>query len=209
MNAKEYVKNVLVTEATDFNAIRARLDERNLRMMHACAGISSEISEIIMVSDKYQAGRHTGKELDRVNLMEEISDVLWYCGIAADCLNAVEEIMESSTLAQESVLTHDGDLDDRIAAFVSCAAFFSGELVDKAIKKYVLYGKVFDAKPLIECLRQIHLNCESLLQSTGYTIEQARERNIEKLKARYGDKFTEAAALERNLEAERQILEKK
>jgi hypothetical protein len=41
------------------------------------------------------------------------------------------------------------------------------------------------------------------------TSSEARERNIEKLRARYGDKFTEAAALERNLAAERAILEQK
>jgi uncharacterized protein YabN with tetrapyrrole methylase and pyrophosphatase domain len=39
------------------------------------------------------------------------------------------------------------------------------------------------------------------------SFEDVMERNIAKLKARYGDKFTEHAATNRNLEEERRILE--
>jgi len=42
---------------------------------------------------------------------------------------------------------------------------------------------------------------------SGLTISEARDRNISKLKARYGEKFTETAALNRDLETERKILE--
>ena len=43
----------------------------------------------------------------------------------------------------------------------------------------------------------------------GFTFEEIMEKNIEKLKARYGDKFTEKSALNRDLEQERKTLEDK
>jgi mRNA-degrading endonuclease RelE of RelBE toxin-antitoxin system len=40
-------------------------------------------------------------------------------------------------------------------------------------------------------------------------IHKSFDINIEKLKERYGDKFSSEMAINRNLDAERQILEKK
>ena len=47
-----------------------------------------------------------------------------------------------------------------------------------------------------------------IIQLEGFNIEDIHERNISKLKARYGEKFTSESALNRNLEKEREILEK-
>jgi hypothetical protein len=41
----------------------------------------------------------------------------------------------------------------------------------------------------------------------GWNMEDILDTNIAKLEARYPEKFTEEAALNRNLEAEREILE--
>ena len=45
-------------------------------------------------------------------------------------------------------------------------------------------------------------------RGAGFTFEQAKTANIAKLVKRYGDKFTDFAALNRDLDGERQILEK-
>lgn len=82
-----------------------------------------------------------------------------------------------------------------------------GELQD-AIKKYIAYGKQVDAVNIKEELGDILWYHARLLDLFGFTYEEVMERNIEKLKARYGDKFTEHAALNRDLTKEREVLEK-
>jgi NTP pyrophosphatase (non-canonical NTP hydrolase) len=205
MNSQEYVKNVLVTEARDFSPVIARMGEiKNVRLIHACAGIPSELAEVIEVNRRFES---TGS-IDRVNLMEEISDILWYLGIASDAIGQVDFVSGRSPFAA-IVVPSDFDLSDHITIFVNEIATEAGELVDKVVKKSIFYGKVVEDDSIAQHLRTIHQWCVSLLEDTGYTVEHAREINIAKLKKRYGEKFTEAAALDRNLDAERKILEGK
>lgn len=83
-----------------------------------------------------------------------------------------------------------------------------GELQD-ALKKAIFYGKPLDRVNMAEELGDVFWYMAILSDTLGVPFEQIMEKNIAKLKARYGDKFTETAALERNLAAEREILEKK
>jgi NTP pyrophosphatase (non-canonical NTP hydrolase) len=125
MNTKEYVKNVLVTEARDFTAVKERMqDTGTVRLMHAMIGMCTESGEI---QDQLKKAIFYGKPLDRTNLVEELGDLMWYVGVMCSELNV--------------------DLDE------------------------------------------------------------VMEKNIAKLKKRYGDKFTEAAALNRDLDSERKVLE--
>lgn len=82
----------------------------------------------------------------------------------------------------------------------------SAELMD-ALKKHLMYGKELDIVNLKEEAADCMWYLAILADTLGFSFEEVQERNIAKLKARYGDKFTEKAALERNLEVERKILE--
>lgn len=204
MDAKTYVKNVLVTEARDFSPVQQRLMEiRNIRLIHASAGITSEIAELIALSNK----SFGTKSLDRVNLLEECGDILWYVGVACDALNCIDVVTAPINVVDR--IEWDDDLNDSLYNTSSALSLNAGEFADFAIKKFVFYGKPFNDQPLIDRLTKVHTLVETILQEAGFTVEQARERNIAKLKVRYNDKFTEAAALERNLEEERKILENK
>lgn len=126
MNATEYVKNAVITEARDFGPVQERMQNVGLiRLIHGAIGLCTETGEI---QDALKKHYFYGKPLDRVNLAEELGDVMWYIAILCDEL--------------------------------------------------------------------------------GVSLESVMEKNIAKLKARYGEKFTEAAALNRNLAVEREILEK-
>ena len=82
----------------------------------------------------------------------------------------------------------------------------ANELVDQ-MKKVIFYGKELDVTNFIEevgdALWYLAVACDEL----GVSFEEVMELNINKLKARYGNKFTEDAALNRDLETERKILE--
>ena len=81
-----------------------------------------------------------------------------------------------------------------------------GELAD-ALKKHIIYGKALDLVNVIEENGDL-LWYESLgVSAVKGHLEDAMEKNISKLKQRYGDKFSEHAALNRNLVAERKTLE--
>lgn len=84
----------------------------------------------------------------------------------------------------------------------------AGEIQDQ-LKKAIFYGKPLDKVNLEEELGDLFWYIAIMSDALGVPFENIMEKNIAKLKARYGDKFTETAALERNLEAEREILEKK
>jgi NTP pyrophosphatase (non-canonical NTP hydrolase) len=82
----------------------------------------------------------------------------------------------------------------------------SAELMDM-LKKHILYGKTFDLvnvkEEAADCLWYIAL----ALDACGFTLEEAMESNIQKLRVRYPVKFTEEQALVRDLDAERKSLE--
>lgn len=82
----------------------------------------------------------------------------------------------------------------------------AGELLD-ALKKHIFYGKALDQTNLFEEVGDLLWYMAIMADELGFSFEKAMEKNIEKLKARYGDKFSESAALHRNLAKETQILE--
>lgn len=106
---------------------------------------------------------------------------------------------------------HDGRLidlgstDARVlhAAIGVCTEV--GELQD-ALKKDFIYGKPFDHTNLVEEFGDILWYVAIGLNGLGVTLEEAMEKNIAKLRARYGEKFTSEKALERDLEKEREAL---
>jgi len=80
------------------------------------------------------------------------------------------------------------------------------ELQD-AIKKYLIYGKSLDRVNAIEELGDIMWYVGCAIDALETTMEEVLQRNHDKLKARYGDRFTHYAALNRNLIKEREVLE--
>lgn len=82
----------------------------------------------------------------------------------------------------------------------------AAEIAD-ALKKHIYYGKPLDKVNLAEEIGDQMWYCAIVARELGLTFEQIQETNIQKLKARYGEKFTEEAAVNRNLDKEREILE--
>lgn len=82
----------------------------------------------------------------------------------------------------------------------------TGEFMDM-LKKHILYGRTIDNVNLEEELGDLQwyvaLAIDELQTSFGFIFET----NIKKLRARYPDRFSEFNANNRDLEAERKILE--
>lgn len=74
-----YIRNCVKTESNDFEKMRNRLSDGNLRLLHSSIGLTTEVGEF---ADSIKKHIFYGRNLDRVNLMEELGDVLWYVSIA-------------------------------------------------------------------------------------------------------------------------------
>jgi NTP pyrophosphatase (non-canonical NTP hydrolase) len=84
----------------------------------------------------------------------------------------------------------------------------AAEILD-ALKKHLIYGKPLDLVNLMEETGDTFWYTALLSKACNFTFEEVMEKNIAKLKARYGEKFNEKDALERDLDRERKILESK
>ena len=95
MNPKDFIASCLVTEARDFQPVKDRLQStENVRLLHAAIGMCTEAGEI---QDQLKKAIFYGKTLDKVNIVEEIGDIMWYIGIACDTLGvSLEEIMQKN-----------------------------------------------------------------------------------------------------------------
>lgn len=82
-----------------------------------------------------------------------------------------------------------------------------GELQD-AYKKHLAYGKDLDIVNVLEEIGDIKWYISNFCTVLGVKESDVERLNIEKLKQRYPDKFTNECANVRDLEAERKILEK-
>lgn len=84
----------------------------------------------------------------------------------------------------------------------------AGEIADQ-VKKHVYYGKKLDRDNLIEESGDLAWYLVVLLQALNSSLDEALEKNIKKLKLRYGNSFSEEKAINRDVKAERKILEEK
>lgn len=80
-----------------------------------------------------------------------------------------------------------------------------GEVAD-ALKRHIMYGTALDELNVVEEHGDIAWYLALALTAVKVGLEDALAKNIAKLKARYGDKFTAHAALHRDLAEERRAL---
>lgn len=201
MKPVDYVKNVLVTEARDFAPLQERFQQvRTIRLLHGAIGLASELAEIREMAQKV--------EIDEVNLKEEMGDLCWYMGIMISELAFNPEDIFKERRINARIASLQSDLRrQHLNMHIDGMTIDIGEMVD-LLKKNLMYGKELNVEGIKEKLHSLSCEIEAALNVYDMSSDQARERNIQKLRARYGQKFTEAAALERDLKIEREILEK-
>ena len=190
MNPNEYLNNVLITESCDFTAIQSRIDPKMIRLLHAGLGMSSELAEL-------EAAIHK-ENLDLVNVSEEAGDLQWYIAVAIDILELDHDVISTFECATKENITLQESIDSTVWSV--------GEFNDQ-LKKHLFYGRELNLKKLENLLSQLCMAVSGICVCCDKTPFQVRTTNINKLKARFKDKFTEHAALNRDLETERKILE--
>lgn len=83
----------------------------------------------------------------------------------------------------------------------------AGELED-VFKKHLAYGKKIDWVNVREEIGDIMYYIGSMCRINGFDLQEIIETNVRKLEFRYPNKFSQESALNRDIDAERDILEK-
>lgn len=199
MLPKIYEQLCLKTESKEFVPIYSRIDDRMIRLLHGGLGLSSELAELVNALDSED-------KIDWVNVAEESNDLSWYCAIIVNALGFDHDEISrfESDLNNDWHLVKGGLHSLRHA--LDAATFSVGDYND-LLKKHLFYGRELNMEKLKQSLQKICMAISGICFVSGTTIAQGRATNIAKLAARYPDKFTEASALNRDLDAERKILE--
>lgn len=168
----------------------------DLNERHMNLGVVTEIGEALDIFKKFLAYQ---KPIDIVNLGEELADIAWYivnkCRFHEVPLDDDFDVVvsEIGTVIKESMFT-ESDLPL--------------ELKSEALLTVILMtycgptNNMFNA-PIVQLAV-----LASIAQFYDLDFFQCLTNNIDKLKVRYPEKFTEEAALNRDLDAERTELEK-
>ncbi len=110
------------------------------------------------------------------------------------------------TLSTQFHIGEDGVTPDLLHGAIGLATE-AGEMLD-AVKRALFYGADLDRTNLIEELGDLEWYMAVIRDALGVDQEEVQRINVEKLRARYPEKFTRVHALERNLDAERDVLER-
>lgn len=177
-------------------------------LVHMALGVAGEVGEII---DAVKKVLIYGKAPDTINFKEEVGDITWYIAcllkeLAVDPL-VMQRFLDRGVVAGKTIQAKIaaeapssmelGRVVLHINKEVAELAFDLAQLSEEGVATSVAIG-------FIERLSNFTGVIAGLVD---VDVSQAMERNIEKLKERYGDKFSAHAALNRDLGAERRVLE--
>lgn len=99
MTPQEYVEAAIRTKSNKFHFPFNSRDmtvksELSIDVLHAIIGISTEAGELLDAAKKYL---FYAKDIDYVNLDEEIGDILWYIAIYCNARNiTIESLMQQN-----------------------------------------------------------------------------------------------------------------
>lgn len=162
------------------------LGSYQLNIAHMIFGMNSEINELFDAKDV-------------VNLGEELSDINWYLINYCNLTNI--NISEKFLLSYRPNEFYDEAADPILKLICEISKLTNFEKRELAYRK-----KVEDDIRLTQVL-EVYKALSDCFVSYEIDPFNSMQKNIDKLKARYPEKFTEEKALNRDLELERKILE--
>ena len=190
-----------IKDILEYQGLAARtcpnLEGEGVNERHMNLGVITEMGEAMDIFKKFLAYK---KPMDLVNLGEELADMAWYivnkCRFESLLLddNFDEVLADTKELIEERMFTK-ADLPVELKAEA---------ILTLLLAPYCAPTNNMFSAPIIQLAMLHHV-------ASWFDLDffQCLTNNIEKLKVRYPEKFTEEAAQNRDLKAERAELEKK
>jgi hypothetical protein len=167
------------------NTIGPKID-----LLHMVVGMTSELSE---VSDAFKAK-------DTINVGEECADICWYVANLAN-LVGIDGLDDPLLDLKDTDYYKNGAM--RYFNFLADVVSHINDIV----KKSVIYNRELKVKDLEQYMALTLYSCRVLCSIADQDLNEHLYRNIEKLKIRYPQEFSNKNAVHRNLRAERSVLQ--
>jgi NTP pyrophosphatase (non-canonical NTP hydrolase) len=187
------------------NLMYDRLPKELLNTVHMRLGMVSEIEELMLAIHKN----------DPVNIGEELTDILWYAGndlriqrrkgfISVEFYNSMVNYNFKSGLQAT-----DGGfntLSDGVDHQLHAIMYNSSKLTDYC-KKNLAYGRPEPLDGYTKAITYLLAAVNNLAIHKKIDLEEYMQKVIDKLRKRYPEKFDADKAINRDVDAERKILE--
>ena len=194
MNWEEYLPLAERTLSTQFNC-NTELDQK---ILHAIIGSLTEVEELL---ENYESGILITDVNKQGSVAEESADIFWYISILYRELNLQTTNNNDHTFVVDK-FTINKPFDVLIEFSKQSLKFLD------ILKKKLYYNKEMN----IDTMKELSVDMFNLMnyycEVYNTNVNDILDKNISKLKSRYGDKFTSERAINRDLETERTILEK-
>lgn len=178
---------------------------RNQHIIHMALGLCGELGEFIDAVKKFVI---YGKPLDLTNLTEEAGDEFWYIGNLLPEFDVKPEVLqraidEGYTQGTKLVVEQADPWEHakillQVNLSIATVSAASACNPDKFLP---------GSSAAVQAIEALGVGVGLLCGIYRLDPTQAMDLNIKKLAARYGDKYSDVAALNRNLDAERSVLE--
>ena len=169
---------------------------------HMCLGIVGEMGELV---DAIKKAYVYGKGIDQTNIVEEIGDVSWYTAGLVQHFPTLADWLDSDELKQsvnyEKLEVARKNVTRTILLNTMSAANLAADLMMLADNDDL---QDTEAEEVAKALGTALFATAVLLD---VDLAGAYEVNIAKLAKRYGDKYSDYAAINRDIDAERAVLE--
>ena len=178
------------------------LGGRNNNLLHMEAGIAGEfLGEAVDILKKTFAYK---KPLDKVHLGEELADTVWYCAGA----ETIHKLPGTIISFDEEAIASLENLKNQSITHIKESVEVRSSSVETECLGVILGNKSAVDSTNRRAILAIVGICMGICEVLNIDFWQALTNNISKLQVRYPEKFTEEAALNRDLVAERAELEK-
>lgn len=190
-------------------------------LIHMALGLAGEIGELLDAVKKHVI---YGKPLDIVNLSEELGDDFWYAANLLPELRVTHDAFEvamqngAKNGAERRKQIEAGAPPEKVMFVVAVDLLQLNTAMGMTLTEGLLAQQLMLAQPPEQGANQSSMAAVRVIESIAGVIGtiagllnldcgQAMRSNIEKLAKRYGDKYSDIAALNRDTDAERAVLE--
>ena len=195
-----------ISSLEEYRLLAARtlpdLGGRNNNLLHMEAGIAGEfLGETVDILKKTFAYK---KPLDKVHLGEELADTVWYCA----GVETINKLPGTVIVFDEEAIASVENIKNQTITYIKESVEIRSSSIETECLGIILVNKrAVDSTNRGAILAIVGI-CMGICEVLEIDFWQALTNNISKLQVRYPEKFTEEAALNRDLAAERAELEK-
>lgn len=218
MRLQDYQNLALQTECSNMNVFERLLEKpsttiQSLRLIHSALGIETELQEI-------------AQSTDQTNLAEEFGDLFWFIALGFTALKAdmyvvIDEksymthpskpstamLLEEYNPSLPNIMKLGGEFANQVKALI----FYNRQKVKVGPDSAGNFANVDILEYLQGVLRRLAVNVAAFIGynkflESRFTLEDVLTKNIDKLRARYPERYSDEKANTRDLDAERAVI---